>query len=161
MIHNLTHTIVVDSFRTGCNDHLLSENGTISSFGYPNRYREKLDCTTTITVPQGKVVVLNFKSFDVGHQYGCIYEYLSIRDGDAYRKYCYERIPSLYQSKTNKLKIRFKTDPYGSNKGYLATYKTLNGEYFFVWFSWAVWTLGLLYIPSLITKEERGLIRTL
>ncbi len=117
---------------TSCNDkNMTAATGTISSPGYPKKYTDDLDCTSTITVAPGKRILLNFTAFDVEASYGgCLYDYLQIVDGSRSRKFCGNGAQRLrsYKSKTNKLTLRFKTDSTTTRTGYHATYTAVDGK---------------------------------
>ncbi len=113
-----------------CNADLTAANGTISSPGYPAPYKKNLNCTTRITAPVGMRVHVIFTAFDMYARF-CEDDYVQIINGAFSRRYCGTISPPPITSKTNELTIRFITDSYsyGSNGGYLATYKTVDGKF--------------------------------
>ncbi len=114
-----------------CNQRLTAANGTISSPGYPLNYRNKESCTTTIIVPEGSKIRVDFTAFHLeGNGLGCRADYLEITDGSVTKKYCgnENKKPIPFVSRTNQLTFRFTTDSSITYSGYHATYKTVTGK---------------------------------
>ncbi|MAG86139.1 MAG: hypothetical protein CMB97_01855 [Flavobacteriaceae bacterium] len=110
---------------------MTAATGIISSPGYPAKYVKDLDCTTRISVESGKKLLLNFTTFELesGSSNICTYDYLQITDGNVSSKFCGKKTETFYLSKTNQLKLRFKTDYAKNHVGYYATYTTVNGKF--------------------------------
>ncbi len=115
-----------------CDQRLTATDGAISSPGYPLNYRDQESCTTTITVPEGKQIRVDFTAFHLeGNGLGCRADYLEITDGSISKKYCgnNSKKPIPFVSRTNRLTFRFKTDSSITYSGYHATYKTVEGKF--------------------------------
>eukprot|EP00493_Phyllostaurus_siculus_P022102 UN22433 len=115
-------------FAYSCDQRLTATNGAISSPGYPLNYRDQESCTTTITVPEGKQIRVDFTAFHLeGNGLGCRADYLEITDGSISKKYCgnNSKKPIPFVSRTNRLTFRFKTDSSITYSGYHATYNTV------------------------------------
>ena len=56
----------------------MSENGNLSSIGYPNEYHNRARCDYDIKVRQGNVIKLDFQSFDLEYSLSCRYDSLKI-----------------------------------------------------------------------------------
>ncbi|XP_064410135.1 cubilin [Latimeria chalumnae] len=109
----------------------LSGEGTIRSPYHPNAYPHDKTCEWVIAQPEGKVVTLNFISFDIENATNCIYDFVEVRDGATadsplIGKYCGLAIPPPSESTQRSLYVRFKTDSSTSNYGFTAQYGSMN-----------------------------------
>ena len=85
---------------------------------YPNDLDQELD---PIVVAQGIVIFIEFTDFDIEDHSSCGYDYLMIEDGDGtvlMEKSCGTSLPANIRSKTNVVKLRFKTDDSEVRRGW-------------------------------------------
>ena len=85
---------------------------------YPNDLDQELD---PIVVAQGMVISIEFTDFDIEDHSSCSYDYLMIEDGDGtvlMEKSCGTSLPANILSKTNVVKLRFKTDGSATRRGW-------------------------------------------
>ena len=61
----------------GCGGSLSGVTGTVSSPNYPNNYPSNSDCTWTITIPEG-IILLSFTNLDVESNSGCTYDSVKV-----------------------------------------------------------------------------------
>eukprot|EP00794_Sanderia_malayensis_P003248 gene3248-3729_t len=100
---------------TNCNKNYNSEQGTISSVGYPDAYPASIDCTYVIRTTPGKIVVLSFVGISIQNSPGCSKDSIEVRDGASSNSrllntFCGSNLPGQITSTTNEIYIRFKTD---------------------------------------------------
>ncbi|XP_075693170.1 embryonic protein UVS.2-like [Rhinoderma darwinii] len=110
-----------------CGGTYTTDNGTITSPGYPNPYPNLSDCITTIWAPKGYQIALNFTTFNLEYSSSCLYDYLIINDGGRtdsplLGKYCWNGpIPTII-STGNALLLEFCSDNWFNMGGYTANY---------------------------------------
>ena len=61
--------ISTDCCHDPCNGLVDMESGVLISPNYPNTYQNNLQCTSLITVQQGKFITIEFNSFDVSKKF--------------------------------------------------------------------------------------------
>lgn len=61
-----------------CGGNLEAETGEITSPNYPNNYPENSDCTWTVSIPEG-TIVLNLDLFSLEASGTCAYDFLEVR----------------------------------------------------------------------------------
>eukprot|EP00794_Sanderia_malayensis_P017799 gene17799-biopygen15237 len=105
-----------------CNKVFSAQSGTLTSPGYPKNYPINQNCTNVIKADVGKIIELTFVDFSLGG-WSCGWEYLKIIDGSKVEKYCSNLIPATFFSTTNSVTLNFRTDDYGTNRGYKINYK--------------------------------------
>ncbi|XP_066438562.1 hatching enzyme 1.2-like [Eleutherodactylus coqui] len=110
-----------------CGGTYTTDNGTITSPGYPSPYPNLSDCITTIWAPEGYQIVLNFTTFEMEYSSTCLYDYLSIHDGGRTDSpmlgtYCWSGPNSTIISTGNALLLSFRTDDWFNLSGYMANY---------------------------------------
>ncbi|KAG8147707.1 hypothetical protein E2320_022485 [Naja naja] len=66
-----------------CGGDYNASNGYLASEGFPEHYPHSKTCTWTITVPEGQVVMLSFRVFDLEPDPKCRYDYLEVFNGNA------------------------------------------------------------------------------
>ncbi|MGH0144022.1 UNVERIFIED_CONTAM: hypothetical protein FKN15_047101, partial [Acipenser sinensis] len=103
-------------------------SGYITSPNYPNNYPQNVDCSWTITVPNGEAVQLDFEGeFYIEPTASCSYDYLELRDGASpnaplIAKICGQEHPSTQKSTGSVMYLRFRTDSSVTHKGFKAKY---------------------------------------
>uniref|UniRef100_A0A8C5HD89 Cubilin n=1 Tax=Gouania willdenowi TaxID=441366 RepID=A0A8C5HD89_GOUWI len=105
---------------------MLSGTGQLRSPYHPNAYPHNKVCEWLITQPEGYVVTLSFRSFDVEGG-SCRYDFVEVRDGSTASSpllgtFCGTDIPPRLQSTQRSLYIKFRTDSSVTNHGFEADY---------------------------------------
>ncbi|RXG73623.1 Cubilin [Armadillidium vulgare] len=121
--------------RDTCGGEYTAASGVLTSPYFPKNYPHNRICYYTIYQLPGKAILLNFTSFDLedSHWIDCHFDYLIIRDGlspssPLFGKYCGpdHRVTNPIVSSLNALYLEFRTDGSVSNKGFSATYSTID-----------------------------------
>ena len=92
---------------------------------YPNDLDQELD---PIVVAQGMVIFIEFTEFNIEDHSSCDYDYLMIEDGDGtvlMEKSCGTSLPANIRSKTNVVKLIFKTDKDTTRSGWEVKWKAV------------------------------------
>ena len=110
-----------------CDVTLKGPFGTVTSPGYPAKYPNNKTCHTTITAPKGKIIILNFSTFQLEHSLTCYFDYVELIDGKRSKKYCGNTVPPEYRSKGNSLVVKFYSDTWMNDKGFRASF-TVEGK---------------------------------
>ena len=87
--------------------------GVVSSPNYPDDYPNNIEKTETIQVEKGLIVSLQFTAFDIQHHHTCLYDHLTITDGDGtplMERNCEEGLPPAITSTSNIVKVLFVTN---------------------------------------------------
>ena len=121
-----------------CKWNFTQPNGEFSSPYYPDNYHDYQDCQWNITAPRGHVIRLQFGVFELEsnpHSCGdgrCSCDYVEVKEesviGDVtvLGRYCMTITPpAIIESSTNKMVVRFYSDPAISAKGFNASYTTI------------------------------------
>ena len=104
----------------------VTAEGVLSSPNYPGKYPNNYKKTKTIKGSSGKVLVLEFKAFDVESHASCRFDYLKIQDGDGTTlmgKTCGSSLPAKIISNTNIVKLDFKTNAKGKGTGWSVSWR--------------------------------------
>ena len=103
--------------------------GVVTSPNYPDKYPNDLQNTTTIEVEKGMIIALKFTAFDVEPSRRstslCYYDHLTIKDGDGstlMEKTCGNTLPKGLVSKSNVVKLHFRTDESVVESGWSVTW---------------------------------------
>uniref|UniRef100_A0A3B5L191 Cubilin n=1 Tax=Xiphophorus couchianus TaxID=32473 RepID=A0A3B5L191_9TELE len=111
---------------TDCGESFTSPTGTFTSPSYPNSYPNSRDCTFKIIVQLNMQILLNFTSFELeGTPPFCSFDFVEIRDGGyetspLIGKFCGSQRPPVVVSHSNRLWIRFHSDPSITSHGFIA-----------------------------------------
>ncbi|XP_036005531.1 suppressor of tumorigenicity 14 protein homolog [Fundulus heteroclitus] len=115
-----------------CGSKLKGTKGSFSTPNFPNYYPPNIQCDWEIEVPTDKVVKVTFKNLllaEPGQETGkkCDKDYVQIDNGE---KLCGERRDgSLVQiSKTNVMKVHFRSDHSYVDRGFLALYEAVDRQ---------------------------------
>ena len=114
-------------------DHSVTKSGwavkwsavspdVVVSRNYPGQYPNNLEQVETITTEAGKVLVLDFTTFDIELHSNCNYDSLTIVDHDGttlMEKSCGNTLPSQITSRTNQVHLTFKTDHSVTKNGWV------------------------------------------
>ncbi|TRY60690.1 hypothetical protein DNTS_004325, partial [Danionella cerebrum] len=117
------HTCLVS-----CGEDLSSSEGVLMSPLWPKPYPENLYCSYKLAVEEGKQFELTFtEEFDVEEaENGQCNDSLTIKPliGEA-KMYCGRKLPSPFLTRSHSVKIYFKTNDKGVNRGYSLSYRTI------------------------------------
>ena len=113
-----------------CGGTLKSFNGTLTTPSYPNDYPPNTVCTWIIKADSKHQVKLVFQSFNIEKHESCLYDKLSIRDGENSKskiisEACGDVRPGTVISKTGSLWIRFSSDESNEMTGFSANWQFL------------------------------------
>ncbi|EDV28197.1 uncharacterized protein TRIADDRAFT_53561 [Trichoplax adhaerens] len=115
----------------GCGGYRIGQSGTIRSNGYPNDYKNNLNCSYVVQVTRGHTMNITFNDFSLQGGVGCPNDYVMVRDGkDASArlvgKYCGTSTPPGYTSSSDHAFINFVTDSSITNKGFSLRFAQTN-----------------------------------
>ena len=116
----------------GCDVTLNGPSGAFTSPGYPSNYPNNKKCQITITVDNGKLIILKFSAFDLEEFATCPFDFVEIIDGSRKEKYCGNTIPPAYKSKGNSILVKFESDSSVSKKGFNASFTTIGKHFHYV-----------------------------
>ncbi|KAJ8278026.1 hypothetical protein GJAV_G00082960 [Gymnothorax javanicus] len=109
-----------------CGGNITGNSGVIGSQGYPGVYPPNTKCVWTITVPVGKVIVLNFRSLDLESDNLCRYDYVDVynghTNGQRLGRFCGTFRPGALVSTGNKMLVQMVSDANTAGSGFLAVY---------------------------------------
>ncbi|XP_051992827.1 procollagen C-endopeptidase enhancer b [Xyrauchen texanus] len=108
-----------------CGGHLVTDSGFVASEGFPSHYKPNSKCTWYITVPQGHVVMLQFRMFDLEADSICRYDYLDVYNGHSYTtqklgRFCGTFRPGALISTSNTMMLEMVSDGSTGGRGFLA-----------------------------------------
>ncbi|XP_068088148.1 adhesion G-protein coupled receptor G6 isoform X3 [Hyperolius riggenbachi] len=106
-----------------CKVALTAPSGQFTSPCYPEHYPNSQDCKWTLLAPVGFIIQLTFVDFDVEEAQNCMYDSLSINNGESTSKFCGITAKGLsFNSTGNEMIITFVSDFSIQKKGFSATY---------------------------------------
>ncbi|XP_058479827.1 procollagen C-endopeptidase enhancer b [Solea solea] len=108
-----------------CGGHLVIDSGIVASEGFPSHYKPNSKCTWYITVPEGHVVMLSFRLFDLEADPTCRYDYLDVYNGhnrlvQKLGRFCGTFRPGALISTSNTMMIDMVSDEATGGRGFLA-----------------------------------------
>ncbi|KAF7650144.1 hypothetical protein LDENG_00130480 [Lucifuga dentata] len=108
-----------------CGGHLVTDTGIVASEGFPAHYKPNTKCTWYITVPEGHVVMLSFRLFDLEADPTCRYDYLDIYNGHSLLvqklgRFCGTFRPGALISTSNTMMLHMVSDASTGGRGFLA-----------------------------------------
>ncbi|KAF1380644.1 hypothetical protein PFLUV_G00166020 [Perca fluviatilis] len=119
--HNFTRPIF------HCGGHLVTDTGIVASEGFPSYYKPNSKCTWYITVPEGHVVMLSFRLFDMEADPTCRYDYLDVYNGHTrlvqkLGRFCGTFRPGALISTSNTMMLDMVSDDATGGRGFLASF---------------------------------------
>nr|CAB3234608.1 cubilin [Phallusia mammillata] len=118
----------------GCGGTLTGDTGTFTTPDLDNsgNYDANLNCVWLINSDVNKVVTVEFTSFKLENESSpgiCGFDHVDVRDGSSELNplalvACGLQAPSPFISSTNQLFVRFVSDPYVEDTGFVARYST-------------------------------------
>ncbi|KPP71408.1 procollagen C-endopeptidase enhancer b-like [Scleropages formosus] len=108
-----------------CGGHLVIDSGYLASEDFPSHYKPNRKCTWYITVPDGHVVMLSFRIFDLEADPLCRYDYLEVYNGHSRTaqrlgRFCGTFRPGALISTSNKMMVEMVSDSSTGGRGFLA-----------------------------------------
>ncbi|XP_070700159.1 procollagen C-endopeptidase enhancer a [Pempheris klunzingeri] len=108
-----------------CGGDLVSDSGFVGSEGFPSFYKPNSKCTWRITVPEGNVVMLSFRIFDLEADSQCRYDYLDVYNGHSnlvqkLGRFCGTFRPGTLISTTNTMMLEMVSDAGAQGRGFVA-----------------------------------------
>ncbi|RXN32716.1 procollagen C-endopeptidase enhancer 2-like protein [Labeo rohita] len=108
-----------------CGGHLTTDSGFVASEGFPSHYKPNSKCTWYITVPEGNVVMLQFRIFDLEADPTCRYDYVDVYNGHSYTvqklgRFCGTFRPGALISTSNTMMLEMGSDSSTGGRGFLA-----------------------------------------
>lgn len=120
------HIVYVPHSVWGCaNCRLVLSNpsGTFTSPCYPNDYPNSQACMWTLQAPTGYIIQITFNDFDIEEAPNCIYDSLSLDNGESQTKFCGATAKGLsFNSSANEMHVSFSSDFSIPKKGFNASY---------------------------------------
>ncbi|XP_037376387.1 adhesion G-protein coupled receptor G6 isoform X2 [Talpa occidentalis] len=106
-----------------CRLVLSSPSGTFTSPCYPNDYPNSQACGWTLRAPTGYIIQITFNDFDIEEAPNCIYDSLSLDNGESQTKFCGATAKGLsFNSSANEMHVSFSSDFSIQKKGFNASY---------------------------------------
>ncbi|XP_021114988.1 adhesion G-protein coupled receptor G6 isoform X4 [Heterocephalus glaber] len=106
-----------------CRVVLSSSSGTFASPCYPNDYPNSQACLWTLRAPTGYIIQITFNDFDIEEAPNCIYDLLSLDNGESQTKFCGATAKGLsFNSSANEMHVSFSSDFSIQKKGFNASY---------------------------------------
>lgn len=108
-----------------CGGDLVADSGFVGSEAFPNFYKPNSKCTWRITVPEGNVVTLSFRVFDLEADSQCRYDYLDVYNGHSHLvqklgRLCGTFRPGTLISTTNTMMLEMVADEATQGRGFVA-----------------------------------------
>ncbi|XP_068444105.1 procollagen C-endopeptidase enhancer b [Clinocottus analis] len=110
-----------------CGGHLVTDSGIVASEGFPSPYKPNSKCTWYITVPEGHVVMLSFRLFDMEADPTCRYDYLDVYNGHTrlvqkMGRFCGTFRPGAVIATSNTMMLEMVSDEGTGGRGFLAAF---------------------------------------
>lgn len=106
-----------------CRVVLSNPSGTFTSPCYPNDYPNSQACMWTLRAPTGYIIQITFNDFDIEEAPNCIYDSLSLDNGESQTKFCGATAKGLsFNSSANEMHVSFSSDFSIQKKGFNASY---------------------------------------
>ncbi|KAM8810163.1 adhesion G-protein coupled receptor G6 [Eudromia elegans] len=121
-----TYIICMPQTAHGCYDCrvvLTDPSGVFTSPCFPSDYPNSQACKWIIRAPHGYIIQLTFIDFDIEEAPGCIYDSLTLDNGESPMNLCGITAKGLsYNSTGNEMIVSFKSDFSIQKKGFNASY---------------------------------------
>ncbi|NXE88311.1 AGRG6 protein, partial [Menura novaehollandiae] len=121
-----TYIICMQQAAHGCYDCrivLTDPSGVFTSPCFPSDYPNSQACKWVIRAPHGFIIQLTFIDFDIEEAPGCIYDSLTLDNGESPMNLCGITAKGLsYNSTGNEMIVSFKSDFSIQKKGFNASY---------------------------------------
>ncbi|NWZ63508.1 AGRG6 protein, partial [Acrocephalus arundinaceus] len=121
-----TYIVCMQQAAQGCYDCrtvLTDPSGVFTSPCFPSDYPNSQACKWIIRAPHGFIIQLTFIDFDIEEAPGCIYDSLTLDNGESPMNLCGITAKGLsYNSTGNEMIVSFKSDFSIQKKGFNASY---------------------------------------
>uniref|UniRef100_A0A6Q2YQL3 Procollagen C-endopeptidase enhancer a n=1 Tax=Esox lucius TaxID=8010 RepID=A0A6Q2YQL3_ESOLU len=112
-----------------CGGEMAADSGFLGSEDFPSYYKPNSKCTWRITVPEGNVVMLSFRIFDLEADAMCRYDYLDVYNGHSnlvqkLGRFCGTFRPGTLISTTNTMMLDMVSDSETGGRGFLAYFNS-------------------------------------
>ncbi|XP_028815099.1 cubilin [Denticeps clupeoides] len=122
-------------YQHGCGGELLGPTGSFNSPGYPGQYPVNRECIWHIQTSGGSSVTITINEFDVEYHPDCTYDVLEVYGGPdltapRLAQLCTTRPPGsplVVSSTGNQVTVRFKSDSFGTGRGFNASWHENTG----------------------------------
>lgn len=111
-----------------------SENGTVATPNYPNRYPASSNCLVDLEAPQGARVALRFDEFSLEPDENCTFDFVEVWDGlsDGWKslgRMCGDKgeMQELVSTET-RMRLKFYSDNFSEFKGFKASFNLVAGD---------------------------------
>ncbi|XP_062392903.1 procollagen C-endopeptidase enhancer a [Sardina pilchardus] len=111
-----------------CGGNVDGDTGFVGSEGFPAFYKHDSKCTWYITVPEGNVVILTFRIFDLEADSLCRYDYLDVYNGhsnlvEKLGRFCGTFRPGTLMSTSNTMMLEMVSDSGTGGRGFLGYFQ--------------------------------------
>ncbi|XP_048883839.1 procollagen C-endopeptidase enhancer 2-like [Brienomyrus brachyistius] len=111
-----------------CGGRLVTDSGYFASESFPNYYKPSRKCTWYITVPEGHVVMLSFRVFDLEADPRCRYDFVDVYNGHTRTaqmlgRFCGTFRPGSLISTSNTMMVEMESDSETGGRGFLAYFR--------------------------------------
>lgn len=118
----------------GCKYEISAPYGQLYSPNYPEIYPANKDCVWHFSTTPGHRIRLQFTTFDVEPHQECVYDSVSVYNGDStdsmtLGRFCGSKLPHIISTSSNEMFMVFKSDASIQRKGFMATHSTGCGGY--------------------------------
>ncbi|XP_076875542.1 procollagen C-endopeptidase enhancer a [Brachyhypopomus gauderio] len=108
-----------------CGGNLEGDSGFVGSEGFPAFYKPDSKCSWRITVPEGNVIMLSFRIFDLEADPLCRYDYVDVYNGHSnlaqkLGRFCGTFRPGALISTSNTMMLEMVSDSGTGGRGFLA-----------------------------------------
>ncbi|MBN3318522.1 PCOC2 endopeptidase, partial [Atractosteus spatula] len=107
-----------------CGGELIADSGFVGSEGFPSYYKPDRKCTWYITVPEGHVVMLSFRVFDLEADPQCRFDYVEVYNGHSHTaqrlgRFCGTFRPGALISTSHRMMVEMVSDSGTGGRGFL------------------------------------------
>ncbi|XP_027014524.1 procollagen C-endopeptidase enhancer a [Tachysurus fulvidraco] len=127
LVFGWTHSQTTNNTRRvfKCGGTLDGDSGFIASEDFPSYYKPNSKCTWYITVPEGNVVSLSFRIFDLEADTLCRYDFVEVYNGHSNTvqklgRFCGTFRPGTLISTSNTMMLQMESDSETGGRGFLA-----------------------------------------
>ncbi|KAF6197504.1 hypothetical protein GE061_020135, partial [Apolygus lucorum] len=124
--------ITLSPAQEACGGIIHGNTGTLMSVNYPNQYPNQTNCIFEIQVDKGYHIGLQFvERFYIEDSPGCVKDYVEVlnfnessESWEPLGKVCGRENPRIFNSTSNKMRVRFKSDEFIQGDGFKASWNT-------------------------------------
>ncbi|XP_053500975.1 procollagen C-endopeptidase enhancer a [Ictalurus furcatus] len=127
LVFGWTHSQMTNNTRPvfKCGGNLDGDSGFVASEDFPSYYKPNSKCTWYITVPEGNVVMLSFRIFDLEADTLCRYDFVDVYNGHSnvaqkLGRFCGTFRPGTLISTSSTMMLQMESDSATGGRGFLA-----------------------------------------